>query len=42
MIGTKRSGFAAVELLLQRARVRAMDIDSQPLPGFDIPVFSKS
>ena len=39
VIGTKRSGVAAIELLLkQGARVQAMDADPQPIPGLDVPV----
>ncbi|MFL6451959.1 MAG: UDP-N-acetylmuramoyl-L-alanine--D-glutamate ligase [Bryobacteraceae bacterium] len=39
VIGTKRSGIAAIELLLkQGAHVIAMDADPQPIPGLDIPV----
>jgi UDP-N-acetylmuramoylalanine--D-glutamate ligase len=39
VIGTKRSGIGAIELLLkQGAHVVAMDTDPQPIPGLDIPV----
>ena len=39
VIGTKRSGLAAIEFLLKHgASVRAMDMTPAPLLGFDIPV----
>ncbi len=43
VIGTKRSGMAAIELLREGgARVRAMDSDPAPLPGLDVPVVAQS
>src|SRR3954447_22966606 len=39
VIGTKRSGLAAIRLLLQHgAYVRAMDMDPHPLEGLEIEV----
>ncbi len=43
VIGTKRSGIAAIELLREQgAHLRAMDSDPAPLPGLDIPVVAQS
>ena len=42
VIGTKRSGIAAIELLLgEGAHVTAMDADPQPIPGLSIPVVAQ-
>src|SRR3954453_7603628 len=39
VIGTKRSGLAAIRLLFQHgAHVRAMDVDPHPIEGLDIEV----
>ncbi len=42
VIGTKRSGIAAIELLSKEgAHVVAMDADPQPIPGLNIPVVAQ-